>query len=576
MNIKNIRSAIVSLGFVAGLTLSMTFFVFAPVAVHEAHAATAPEKMTIFSAFALNDGNGGVQFTWVAPADGGSAITQYDVRYRSYQSGDWITFSPSTPTDTTVTVSELASNVIYEFQVAAENSIGSGEFSDSVEFAADLTVTYADVSFYPILNDSSKFSDINVFSTIQDAIDAVDDQGTVNVAPGVYAAHLTLGRGITLNGEGFLTSPSDGAILLDPDCDTALTITGYSFVQNMIIDGNDGDHACTDPTVMIAPDSLLQSLGVVIENSNTAIEASPGTEALMFYTDFINLGTAIQSDSTTSFFYIPFASWDSETGPYNALMNPEGTGAAITGDGQLTVNFRPYITTDLFTFGPLDDLGTIAPEDISSLFTNGGTFTPFNYNSGGNLSPHDVSMLYVNEAIHIEVPTATQPYAIDISGEPGMGGPGMNFVEHDGDDFDATEISASIVASSSASNVPHGAQIIGSVLQWGIPGTQLDVVDGPPVQIGLYVGPAYENQALIIFRSESLSGDWTQEGRTDIVRSPRTASRISWQWKFPMRTKSSTRTVKPETMTPATVRSVLRTRHSARHIIMRYPARYSI
>ena len=69
-----------------------------------------------------------MEVVWSAPADGGSAITDYDVRYRAGRTGEW-TLHAHTGTDAMVTVDGLQAGTYHEVQVRAENGIGAGPWS---------------------------------------------------------------------------------------------------------------------------------------------------------------------------------------------------------------------------------------------------------------------------------------------------------------------------------------------------------------------------------------------------------------------------------------------------------------
>ena len=69
-----------------------------------------------------------MEVVWSAPADGGSAITDYDVRYRAGRTGAW-TLHAHTGTDAMVTVDGLQAGTYHEVQVRAENGIGAGPWS---------------------------------------------------------------------------------------------------------------------------------------------------------------------------------------------------------------------------------------------------------------------------------------------------------------------------------------------------------------------------------------------------------------------------------------------------------------
>jgi hypothetical protein len=68
-----------------------------------------------------------VALTWTAPANGGSAITDYTVQYAVSPPGtSWTTFSHSASTATAITVTGLTAATTYVFRVAAVNAIGTG------------------------------------------------------------------------------------------------------------------------------------------------------------------------------------------------------------------------------------------------------------------------------------------------------------------------------------------------------------------------------------------------------------------------------------------------------------------
>ena len=81
----------------------------------------------------LASGNGTLTATWTAPADNGSAITDYDVRYCSTScttDANWTDVS-HTGTAKSATISTLANGTAYEVQVRAANARGTGAWSPS-------------------------------------------------------------------------------------------------------------------------------------------------------------------------------------------------------------------------------------------------------------------------------------------------------------------------------------------------------------------------------------------------------------------------------------------------------------
>lgn len=74
-----------------------------------------------------------VPLTWSAPvSNGGASLTDYVVQYSLNSGTDWTLFSDGTSTATSTTVTGLTNGVAYIFRVAATNSVGTGEYSQSV------------------------------------------------------------------------------------------------------------------------------------------------------------------------------------------------------------------------------------------------------------------------------------------------------------------------------------------------------------------------------------------------------------------------------------------------------------
>ena len=68
-----------------------------------------------------------ITLTWLAPADnGGAAILDYLIEYRTVGSSTWITYVDAVSNATSAILTSLSSGSTYEFRVTAENSVGQG------------------------------------------------------------------------------------------------------------------------------------------------------------------------------------------------------------------------------------------------------------------------------------------------------------------------------------------------------------------------------------------------------------------------------------------------------------------
>ena len=78
----------------------------------------------------LGEGDGQLTVSWTAPDDNGSAITDYDVRYKRSSASSWRNHAFS-GTGTSTTIDNLTNDVEYEVQVLATNARGDSAWSDS-------------------------------------------------------------------------------------------------------------------------------------------------------------------------------------------------------------------------------------------------------------------------------------------------------------------------------------------------------------------------------------------------------------------------------------------------------------
>ncbi len=71
-----------------------------------------------------------VALTWTAPAaNGGAAISDYVIQYKTNAASTWSTFSDGTSTATSTTVTGLTGGTVYNFRVKAINANGGGNYT---------------------------------------------------------------------------------------------------------------------------------------------------------------------------------------------------------------------------------------------------------------------------------------------------------------------------------------------------------------------------------------------------------------------------------------------------------------
>jgi hypothetical protein len=85
-----------------------------------------PEELTASVAPTAGVASGEVRLSWAAPADNGSAITDYLIEW-SVDGDTWTAVDDGVSTDTTSTVGGLTDGTAYSFRVAAVNALGPGQ-----------------------------------------------------------------------------------------------------------------------------------------------------------------------------------------------------------------------------------------------------------------------------------------------------------------------------------------------------------------------------------------------------------------------------------------------------------------
>ena len=110
-------------------------------------ASTAPQVPVAPAAPTVVRGDSQVAVTWVAPANGGAAITGYSLDYSSNSGTTWTSWSSTLAAGATSdTVTGLTNGTAYVFRVAARNSVGTSAWS-----ASSASVTPATVPGAPTL-----------------------------------------------------------------------------------------------------------------------------------------------------------------------------------------------------------------------------------------------------------------------------------------------------------------------------------------------------------------------------------------------------------------------------------------
>jgi outer membrane protein OmpA-like peptidoglycan-associated protein len=82
---------------------------------------------------AVTPGGASALISWQAPlSDGGGAITDYAVQYKTLLGTQWLNYPHAPTTVTSVNITSLATLADYSFRIAAVNGVGTGPYSDAI------------------------------------------------------------------------------------------------------------------------------------------------------------------------------------------------------------------------------------------------------------------------------------------------------------------------------------------------------------------------------------------------------------------------------------------------------------
>ncbi len=289
--------------------------------------ATAPVAPAAPTVAAVSGSTRSLAVSWIAPADGGSAITSYDVQYREGTSG-LFTDGPQDVTGTSLTISGLTQNTSYQVQVRATNAEGDSDWSASGSGTTNAATTPpALVSAYVI----SSGAEIDLQMSENLLLSNLPPASAFTVTVGGSAVSVTaVGRG----GTSFQNDTAK--ITVSP------VVRAGQAVVVAYADPTDGDdaNAIQDAPGNDTPDFTTGSGGVVaVLNLSTVTPTAPAAPTV-----------AGVSGSTTSL----TVSWSA----------PADNGSAIT---TYDVQYRPGTSGD-FTNGPQDV--TVTSATITGLAAN--------------------------------------------------------------------------------------------------------------------------------------------------------------------------------------------------------------
>ena len=220
-------------------TIDDTIAVTVSVTDDDTEAPGQPAAPTVAAA-----GTTSLTVSWIAPANTGPAITDYDVQYRQGSTGDFAEWTHD-GTALSTTITELTSGTAYEVQVRATNDEGTGDWSDSGMGSTSTPANRAPVAVADsATTDEDTAVDIDVVANDTDA-----DNNTLSVTE-------------------IASKPGDGSAVIKSSSTTQVTYT-----PNADFNGQ-------DTFTYTVSDGSLSTTGMVRVTLNPVNDAPefPGTE----------------------------------------------------------------------------------------------------------------------------------------------------------------------------------------------------------------------------------------------------------------------------------------------------------
>ncbi len=173
-----------------------------------------------------------VALSWTAPvSNGGSAITDYLIEYKTSAANSWSTFSDGTSTSTSATVTGLSGSTAYDFRVSTTSATGTGNTVSTTATTTDGTAP----SISAVVATPSTTS-VTITWTTDESSSSIVDYGLTNsygtstvetdTDPRVTSHSITINNLVTCTTYNYRVKSNDASANLATGSNNTFTTTG--------------------------------------------------------------------------------------------------------------------------------------------------------------------------------------------------------------------------------------------------------------------------------------------------------------------------------------------------------------
>ncbi len=209
-----------------------------------------------------------VALSWTAPvSNGGSAITDYVIEYKTNAASTWTTFSDGTSTSTSATVTGLTGSTAYNFRISTVNANGTGNAT-----SVNSTTTDGSAPTISAVASTPSSTSVAITWTTDEDSSSIVDYGLTNAygtstaeedtSPRVSSHSVTINSLIACTTYSYRVKSNDSSSNLSTGSNNTFTTSGCTGNAEVVDENQDTIETATGGTVDLLSGSYGLSLNI--------------------------------------------------------------------------------------------------------------------------------------------------------------------------------------------------------------------------------------------------------------------------------------------------------------------------